>query len=103
VLSERGHLDERNAFTLAVDCEQIALFNRVVREVEALPSLFYEGPNGAMCQHPNIKTMREIQPGMAKIRRAWGLTPHDMAMLQVQENEAGTQQPDPEDDEFKGL
>jgi len=103
VLLDREDLTERNAVVFADACEQIALFKRVQREVNELTELCYEGPNGAMCQHPHLKTLRELQVGMKPLYRQWGLTPHDLAMVDTQKAAAGTVPPDPEDEAFSNL
>lgn len=100
---ERGQLTCDNASIFADVCEQLALYRRVQREVAQLPALSYSGPNGAMCQHPHLKTLRELQFGLKVPLRQWGLTPHDMAMLKTQEAVAGTVPRDLEDEEFSNL
>ena len=81
----------------------MALYQRAQREASTIESWWYPGPNGALCQHPALKTVKEMRPIIDKLRRQWGLTPHDLAMLGEQESKANIPKPDAEDEAFDEL
>lgn len=103
MLIEREQVTPANAIIFAADCETLALYRKVLVIVQKLEKMHYAGPNGAKCQEPDIKTLRELRPLVDKIRRQWGLTPYDLAMLSEQEKRGDTKQVDKEDAEFDAL
>lgn len=102
-MTESEKVTPNNAMMFALDCERIGLYLKTLRKVSCMAHLHYAGPNGAKCQEPDLKTLREFDPIMAKIRRQWGMTPFDAAMLAEQQFKADMSPADLEDEAFNDL
>ena len=102
-MTESERVTQNTALMFALDCDRIGLYLRTLRKVASMPNLHYAGPNGAKCQEPDLKTLREFDPVMAKIRRQWGMTPFDSAMLAEQQFKADMSPCTLEDEAFDEL